>query len=410
MEDVRRSMRKIGLSQLESRVSYISDEPKIPYYICTPNKKAREKYICKSTFGQGHHTNETTARIKSIAEFFERLCLDNYLGEELRVSSFEEREGNFIDPALFCCYSSSQMKNREELARKLRKSKMKWKRGYDILNNSGVWVPAQMVFVQPSFENEPPIRGERISTGAAFGEKDSNRAINSGLLEAIERDACIYSYLTKRPIPRIINLPPESKKLTDYLGDYEIESYTFDATSDLEVPTAISIAIDRTGEGPAVDAGSASGFTYREAIYKSILESVQCRRSARLYEDINYPNGPPTENEIFSLEDRFTYWHNPDRIKDIGFWINTTNKVDYSKLRDFRTNYNSIIDSFEQKGYHVIDVDITLPEVRNEGFEVKKVIIPELHPMYLDERAKMLYSIHYGEIKEKTELKPHLLT
>ena len=44
------------------------------------------------------------------------------------------------------------------------------------------------------------------------------------------------------------------------------------------------------------------------------------------------------------------------------------------------------------------------------GFEVKKIIVPELHPLYLDERSKALYSAHYGEIDEDKILKPHPLT
>ena len=54
--------------------------------------------------------------------------------------------------------------------------------------------------------------------------------------------------------------------------------------------------------------------------------------------------------------------------------------------------------------------DITLPEIKEKGFEVLKVIIPELHPLYLDERAKALYSVHYGSIKDNPDLKPHPLT
>ena len=66
--------------------------------------------------------------------------------------------------------------------------------------------------------------------------------------------------------------------------------------------------------------------------------------------------------------------------------------------------------TLSHKGYHIFVADITLPEIRKNGFEAIKVIIPELHPMYLDERAKMLYSIHYGEIKNNINLKPHPLT
>jgi hypothetical protein len=54
--------------------------------------------------------------------------------------------------------------------------------------------------------------------------------------------------------------------------------------------------------------------------------------------------------------------------------------------------------------------DITLPEIKRNGFETLKIVIPELHPLYLDEGAKSLYSVHYGEIKDDPTLKPHPVT
>jgi hypothetical protein len=64
----------------------------------------------------------------------------------------------------------------------------------------------------------------------------------------------------------------------------------------------------------------------------------------------------------------------------------------------------------ENHHFNVFVADITLPEIKEKGFEVLKVVIPELHPLYLDENAKALYSIHYGQIKEDKTLKPHPFT
>ena len=59
---------------------------------------------------------------------------------------------------------------------------------------------------------------------------------------------------------------------------------------------------------------------------------------------------------------------------------------------------------------NIFIADITIPQIKTNGFEVVKVIIPELHPLYLDEEAKALYSVHHGEIKEDKTLKPHPFT
>jgi hypothetical protein len=63
-----------------------------------------------------------------------------------------------------------------------------------------------------------------------------------------------------------------------------------------------------------------------------------------------------------------------------------------------------------RRGYHVFVADMTLPVIKEKGFEAVKVVIPELHPLYLDERAKALFSVHYGSIPDDKTLKPHPLT
>ncbi|MCH7568625.1 MAG: YcaO-like family protein, partial [Nanoarchaeota archaeon] len=340
----------------------------------------------------------------------DRLCLDNPPQSDLTCLPFKE-DDILIDPGIFCCYSEEQIGDQEIFREEARSGKYLWFEVKDLINKKKKKIPAQTVFLRwDLFGDEFRIRREEISTGAALGELGTNRAFNSGFLEVIERDACIYAYLSKKDIPRIVDFDGEIKKLEEYLGRYNLEAFVFDASSDLEVPTAISVVIDKTGIGTAVDVGSASDFTYEGAIYKSLLESIQCRRYARLFSDRRFPEGLPEEDEIFSLDHRFVYWHSLERINDLSFWLETKNTIQYSFLKSIVRSPEQILEELRRRNFNVFEVDITLPEIKREGFEVKKVIIPELHPLYLDERAKSLYSIHYGVIKDDHTLKPHPLT
>jgi thiazole/oxazole-forming peptide maturase SagD family component len=409
LERILKDLRKIGLSNPEEEILYITDEPKIPNFITLPNNIAKKDYHSNESYGQGYHPQEGLARIKSIAEYLERLCLDNPLSSQLIHQSFK-KEDNLIDPEIFCCYSEEQLEDRNSFIKKSRSDNYLWFEVYDIIHKKRSMIPAQTVFLTGPFNDEFQLRKERISTGAALGKVGTKRAFNSGLLEAIERDACIYAYLSRKDIPRIVNLDGEPKKLEEYLSRYNLELSVFNAVSDLRAPTAISIVVDRSGIGPAVDVGSASAFTYEEAVSKSILEAVQCRRYTRLFSDIRFPNSAPKENEIFSLDQRFRYWHNLERINDLDLWLKTKNTVSYMSLRSIITNPKEILNELRRRNFNVFVADITLPEIKRKGFEVKKVIVPELHPLYLDERAKALYSLHYGTLKNDQTLKPHPLT
>ena len=75
-----------------------------------------------------------------------------------------------------------------------------------------------------------------------------------------------------------------------------------------------------------------------------------------------------------------------------------------------KINLHQAIRNIASRNFNILIVDITLPEIEKQGFETFKVVIPELHPLYLDERAKALYSVHHGDIKDDPTLKPHPVT
>lgn len=400
---------RTGLSTPEQEVSFITDEPKIPYFVALPSDFADKKYSTKDCYGQGYHPDSILARIKAKAELLERLCLDNPQTSKL-ISSKYIQNNNFIDPGVFCCYSERQIGDQESFKQNCRNNTYSWFEVDDFLNQKKVMLPAQLIFISRLFDHEFEIRKERISTGAAFGKKGTGQAFQSGLLETIERDSCIHAYLTKRKCSRIVGLKGKLKDLENYMKRYNLEPFIFDVTSDLGIPTALTVVIDRTGIGPAVEVGSATSFSYDEAIYKSMLESIQCRRYSRLFTDQRFPNGPPNENEIFSLDNRFVYWHPIDRIKDIAFWIDSDKIIEHSDIPSNVCNFETALKRLKEKNFNLFFADITLPELECNGLEVVKAIIPELHPLYLDERAKSLFSTHYGEIKDDKTLKPHPLT
>ena len=114
--------------------------------------------------------------------------------------------------------------------------------------------------------------------------------------------------------------------------------------------------------------------------------------------------------EITGMEERYAYWRPIDRIKFLDFWLDNGLSVCYNSISDRHMSVRGALQIIKDRGYSVYVSDITLPEVKERGFETLKILIPELHPLYLAENAKSLYSVHYGEIKEDPQLKPHPFT
>jgi|SRR3989344_2837910 len=396
-----KEIKRIGLSEKEKEVVNITDEPKYFSYLCFPNIFANGKYYTENSFGQGYNPDKNLAKIKSIAEYLERLSIDNPNKSSFIESVYQYSE-DFARPSDFVCYSNEQI-NRQKFLQEADKSKYRWIKSNEILTEKEVYIPAQMVFLSKLFDDEFQLRGERITTGTSFG-KNIEKTLESAILEVVERDACIGHYLMKQKILKIKNLPESSKDLVDYLERYRLYANIFDVTSDLEIPTAMCITLDKTGIGGAVNIGSKSSWNMDDAINGSILESIQCRRLARITNKTRI-----CEGKINSLEDRFFYWHNVERIGDLDFWLNDSSEIDFNEIGHKNINFSFAIEEFRKRNYRIFEVDIALQEIKEKEFNVSRVVIPELHPMYLNEDAKMLYSKHYGKIPD-LKLKPHPLT
>ena len=105
-------------------------------------------------------------------------------------------------------------------------------------------------------------------------------AILNGIYEIVERDSLLGVYLN-RISPPIIDLAALKDKRIDYLIDqfkkYKLELFVLDTTTDLSIPSFISLLFDRTGRGPAVGIGVKAGFHPKDAIISAIGEVLMTR-------------------------------------------------------------------------------------------------------------------------------------
>ncbi|MBI2499445.1 YcaO-like family protein [Candidatus Woesearchaeota archaeon] len=402
-------LESIGFTDEVEEVVAITDEPKLPSYMCFTNETTKQIYNVDGVLGRGLDIDETSAKIKAVGECLERLCLVNPQEHLFCVSKFDHNHG-FLDPAIFDCYAEGQVGNKRKFLTERREGVYKWWPIHDLNSGRTKYIPAQMIFLSDHFKEEIPIRKERISTGAALGPIDGGLALKNGLLEVVERDACISAYLTRRKVKRIVNPPEDVKNLVRYLQRYRIETHVFDVTTDLDIPAVMAITLDYTGIGDAVNVGSKASTNYAHAITSAIHEAIQCRASSRLLKALQPIEKTPTAKNIFTMYDRFSYWGLVERIEDLKFWTATEEAIEYDELRERDIEFTEAVRNITLRNFHIFAADLTLPKLREKGFEVLKVVIPELHPLYLDERAKALYSVHHGEIKEDPLLKPHPIT
>jgi len=358
-----------------------TDEPKFWMYSCISNEG---KYESSSL-----DEDKQLAKVKALGEYLERYCLDNPQ-QDFYCESFNELERRAINPNNFVNFRDSDLNFRkQEYLEKIKSSRIKWVEGRSESDGSKILIPAQLVYVDYNFEGEPMIR-PRVSTGAATHETLDD-AFYSGILENIERDSYMISFLSKKPLPKV-NLRDGFSKELDYFKRYLLDLHVFETTTELGIPSFMCLNLDKTGLGPAVSVGLKSDLDPKRAILGSIRESQQVRQWIRnLWIQRNGPKISKPE-DIKEIEDRGFYWYDLGRINDLDYLLNSSDVKNPGEIQSLVNEKKDLVTHLKSKGIDSYSVDLTAEPFREAGFYVVRVIQPQLHPLFLEEAFPCYWS------------------
>ncbi len=375
-----KSLEEKGYLGILKRTFNFTDEPKFFQYSCvSPDGKYE---------GSSIDENKKIAKIKSCGEYIERYCLDNPKNK-FYSGKYNKLKDSALDPSLFINFRDSDLNFRkQDYIKKIKDSNLKWVEATSLQRGSKVLVPAQLVYVDFDFTNEPMIR-PRVSTGAAANES-LEKALYSGIMENIERDSYMISYLSKKQLPKI-NLEKDFQDINNYFKRYLLDLQVFETTTDLEIPSFMCLNLDRTGLGPAVSVGLNASVNPREGILGSIKESQQVRQWIRnLWVQKANPKNYSKE-DVKEIEDRGFYWYDLAKINELDYLLNSQLLKDIKEIKP-PTTKEELEDKLRKNGIDTYYVDLTHPVFKDAGFFVVRVIQPQLHPLFLDESFPCYYS------------------
>lgn len=372
-----------------------NDEPKLFHFYTL---------ICNTSFFSD--TNESVvvgtgassldrdrAMVIALGESIERYCPAIYKKKDFLVASYEEIENQALDPRKVVGFSKAQLTDtRLRMFVFDEKTKFSWVKGYSLSQDRPIYVPAQLVYFPYTLLNgEPLIKRFPTSNGLAAGESLA-RALCRGICELVERDAFLITWLNKLPRDQIEIEESRNEniiKLSEAFKKYNLKLYFYDITTDIPIPTILSIVIDKTGVGPAVCTGTAADLDPEGAIIRSIEEAQQKRPAIRNMLVEGRWNGMVTRARTGLL------WANRDMISNLDFLIKNQRrkKIESIKklsLHDATKDLQTILGMFKERNMEVAFVDVTTPDVNELGFKVVRVIIPDLQPPYVHEEFKYL--------------------
>lgn len=408
-KSIKEFLQLIEENNLLKSISFLEDFPDAPKVFTYSAYLASNKRISDAKpgvidgYGSSFNSKET-ALLKCLAEALERLAQICWLNKNITISSFKELNKEAIDPCLF-------IENK-----KIRREKIGWIEGSNLLTNSPCYIPAQLTHInyQSAYPSEP-ILNDANTTGAAGGFDDETTILKA-IYEAVERDSFMTHYLTKIPGKRIAIEKIDSKIVKLALKSaerYNYEVVLIDITSDLQIPTFLSIRIDKTGIGPCITMGMKSSFSQIAAIEGSIQESFAVNKWLRTEVITKYQQNKSmlTPKLITNLKERGMYWYPILMLKELDFLIKQTPKQLIIKpfKMTAREELMLLTKTLKSKKIDVYTVNLTLKIFEKVGYRVFKAILPQLQMLTLNQTTEVIKHARLKAISEYFGYKKYIV-
>ena len=300
-------------------------------------QNARKSY--KDRYSMGTARSANVAKIKAIAEGFERYCSGDVHVDI--VGTADDLTCSWIDPREFVPLSAEQLTYLERIQEFNARTLLEWVRGRNIKTGQESLVPIDLVYypLNSHLLGRDLIYEANSSGVAAYVDEEG--AIERALLELVERDAVIKNWLSRQPPGQVHpgHLTSNVRKRIKYWSDEEREVCILDHShSNIAI---VNVCIYSPTHYPCfVNGASASISSMEDAIDKAfqeaelglIMELSSGGRRKRI-----------TKRDIFSPSDHAVFYYYPENFHYLE-WLFDGEQLEYS---DNMTTLADLIDIYE---------------------------------------------------------------
>jgi ribosomal protein S12 methylthiotransferase accessory factor len=382
---------RTGIIRSLSRVSRGTEEPSAAV-ICQCEVSQFDYRTAKAAdrLASGKGETEREAMLGAIGEALERYCsYQHNPGAVLRAPTADLGPAA-IPPRDFVLYSERQYAaGGFRYDRPDDQTPIGWTRAVELPGTSEAFVPASLTFL---YFNSAGVDGffcPATSNGLAAGP-DLDSALLGGLFELIERDAFLIFWMNRLPATQVdySGLHGMAASIQSHYARFGIDACVFDITTDIGVPVMMALAVDRSGNGPAVVAGLGCHLNPVVALNKALLEVCQVRPS----QSLKFVNGRPWErlktySDVNAMEDHAGFAAIPANLHEFDFLLNNGRSQPVQDLRDASTGSAAVdvaqtVQRLRAAGCRVAYVDLTTPDVAPFGVRVVRAIATGLQPIH----------------------------
>lgn len=357
LEIVERMMPAAGIT----RVADITNLDRIGIPVFTSIRPTAEKGAISVYNGKG--ATPTEAKVSAIMEGIERYSAE-LRNADLKVARFPELRENALNPDVLILPRGADPD-----------AEIPWVRGYDLIGDEEILVPANAVF------HPLPSSYTRLfrtnTTGLASGNQ-LEEAIYHGLAEVVERDAWSVAEHARSMGPLLqYNGDGLAGELLEMFRRAEVEVYVRNITSDVNVPTFAAVSDDVKLKDPALlTAGMGTHTDPEVALLRALTEVAQSR--------LTQIHGAREDTVSADFRRMMGY----ERLKRLNrHWFEYERKESFSSIKsyatdDFLDDIRHMLDQLQAAGFErAIVVDLTAPEIM---VPVVRVIVPGLEISAVD--------------------------
>jgi ribosomal protein S12 methylthiotransferase accessory factor len=287
-------------------------------------------------------------------------------------------------------FSSKQKKNHDQL-NFTEDTLLSWTKCNLISPSKGtIYCPTQILSSQyTSKKNSEPLLRWSITTGLATSQ-NLKGAITAGLLECIERDAFMISYLNKLPLQRLDLdfLSKQNSKILHVVEEFkkhQLKPYVFKMATDFDVHAYMGLIIDEKSNqfSPLLTLGARASFDPNKSILDSLSEAQVVRnylRNSGMKKELD-------KTKVLKHKTRLIYWAQKKSLNDLDFLFKENDlyipEETITPTED--KQYKIVTNQLKELDYQAFYKELTTITHRPLKLRTVMTVVPKLQPMHLDE-------------------------
>jgi ribosomal protein S12 methylthiotransferase accessory factor len=388
--------RKVGLIRSIRRGLHKAQEPTFFSVGSELINQSRSTGMAIPPLCSGGGESLAQALASTLGESVERYCMSYCDKSGTLVAPYREVAEDAVSPDLARLYTQEQVEAAgpdAPLTYFDEETPVRWVWGTSLTEGRARLVPASLVYLRREIEEGEADVGSNPSTGLAAGVT-LEEAILSGLLEVIERDAFMISWLQRRVRGEIRVDDGSLTELLDrrfFARHPSVDLRLFDLRLDLPVPTVMAVLRRPTDFGPVLCVTAAARLSAQAAARKALAEQGQLFSFFRYLVRQDWQPEPDFSNIATFDHHSLLYLRRPELIPKALAFCREAPEVLLSQIPDrstgrVRSDIHFCLDSLQEAGYEAIVVEVTTPDVAEAGFRVVRVVVPGMMPLHGDAR------------------------